>query len=42
MQDEALAQGLAEAGYARVRRDFSRATIVERYIELYSTLLGST
>jgi hypothetical protein len=41
LEDEELALKLAVAGHARVQRDFSRAAVVDRYLELYRSLLGS-
>jgi glycosyltransferase involved in cell wall biosynthesis len=40
LEDERFRQALADAGYARVQRDFSRATIVDRYLDLYRSLLS--
>ncbi len=40
LADDRLATALAQAGAARVREAFSRPAVVNRYLELYRTLLG--
>jgi L-malate glycosyltransferase len=40
LTDGDLARQLAVAGHERVQREFGRGAIVDRYLELYRTLLG--
>jgi hypothetical protein len=39
LQDPSLARSLADAGLARVRRDFGRDPVMRRYIDLYGWLI---
>jgi glycosyltransferase involved in cell wall biosynthesis len=39
LKDQTLRNGLAAGGYERVNTEFSPETIVDRYLELYSSLL---